>query len=273
MLDIQASAIFLGDRQQAGACGARLPEEMQPKTCWQAWDIQQATSEYLRLTTGATIAGWKCGLPSADKIIIAPIYSDSVFYYRDRPSCRIFPRQLKAAGPAELSRPVAAIEPEFAFVFRQSLMDQPDAYTPEEIDRAVDCHMALELIADRFLEPHNATYPELLADRLFNQGLFLGPRVPASTASLNLHLSYATSHADTSCADTHQTYAGAHANGEPKAPLYWLVNFLRTQGIVLSAGQIVITGSLAGVWEVPLATPIHIAYENCGEFTLDFTPR
>ena len=40
-------------------------------------------------------------------------------------------------------------------------------------------------------------------------------------------------------------------DADPRRPLYWLAEFLRQQGIGLRAGQVVITGSLAGAPALP----------------------
>ncbi len=46
-------------------------------------------------------------------------------------------------------------------------------------------------------------------------------------------------------------FAAQHPNHDPLSPLYWLVNHLSSQGIGLKQGEWVITGSYAGVVQVP----------------------
>src|SRR5690606_39981142 len=55
---------------------------------------------------------------------------------------------------------------------------RPEPYTPADVDAAIArTHLALELINSRYAEPDAAEFPEMLADGLVNQGLFIGPEV------------------------------------------------------------------------------------------------
>jgi 2-keto-4-pentenoate hydratase len=66
---------------------------------------------------------------------------------------------------------------------------------------------------------------------------------------------------------------GQHPDIHPRAPLYWLVEFLRSRGEGIVAGQAVITGSFAGVIEVPLNTNIRIDYAGLGSMEVSFNAR
>jgi 2-keto-4-pentenoate hydratase len=66
---------------------------------------------------------------------------------------------------------------------------------------------------------------------------------------------------------------GQHPNTHPRAPLYWLAEFLRSRGEGIVAGQAVITGSYAGVIEVPVNSAIKIDYAGLGSMEVSFTPR
>ena len=67
--------------------------------------------------------------------------------------------------------------------------------------------------------------------------------------------------------------AQEHPNIHPRAPLYWLVEFLRARGEGISAGQAVITGSFAGVIEVPLNTDINFNYAGLGNMLVNFKAK
>src|SRR5207237_7096780 len=56
----------------------------------------------------------------------------------------------------------------------------------------------------------------------------------------------------------------------PLRPLVWLANFLACRGDGLGAGQIVTTGSCAGVLELPLATPLDIRFGDLGTLSVQF---
>jgi 2-keto-4-pentenoate hydratase len=133
----------------------------------------------------------------------------------------------------------------------------------------VRTHLGLELINSRYAEPNTCSFPEMLADGLVNQGLFIGPQVDASLAREASELSITVT-----CANgEHSEHQGRHPNIHPRAPLYWLVEFLRSRGEGLVAGQVVITGSFAGVIEVPLDTNIDIHYAGLGTLNVSFTAK
>jgi 2-keto-4-pentenoate hydratase len=66
---------------------------------------------------------------------------------------------------------------------------------------------------------------------------------------------------------------GRHPNADPRAPLYWLAEFLRSKGQGLQAGQAVITGSYAGSFDVPLEQQVAIRYGALGVLKVRFTER
>ncbi|MBI2731947.1 MAG: hydratase, partial [Aquabacterium sp.] len=70
-----------------------------------------------------------------------------------------------------------------------------------------------------------------------------------------------------------QVRAGQHPDPLPRLPLYWLVEYLREQGIGLQAGQAVITGSYAGTFPLPVDRDIALRYGDLGDFHVQFTAR
>ena len=61
-----------------------------------------------------------------------------------------------------------------------------------------------------------------------------------------------------------------HPNGHPLAPLVWLANFLSARKETLKAGQIVTTGSYAGIVQVPIDTPITVEFGGVGSLSVQF---
>lgn len=103
----------------------------------------------------------------------------------------------------------------------------------------------------------------MLADGLVNNGLWLGPELAAPEAAA-FELSWqAGSHPA-------QKAQAKHPNGHPRAPLYWLANFLRERGLGLKAGQAVITGSYAGVLTVPVGQTVTFDYAGLARFAVEF---
>lgn len=256
-----AAAELLVDRRIHGTQGDRLPEHCRPTTIDQALAIQAAVTHLWCNLKDDSIGGWKCLLPVQDKQIVGPIYTrtiDSV------PPVALWPK--KEAGP---KGDLARIEPELAFFFGKDLPPRDEPYTPAEVDAAISrTHMALELINSRFADTGSIEFYESLADDLVNQGLFIGPQVDSEQAANAGEIAISVHHSG----ETTQ-HQGKHPNGNPRVALYWLAEFLRSRGQGIEAGQAVITGSYAGVLEVPLGKDVTIAYAGLGEMRVSFTAR
>ncbi len=255
----QQAAQLLTERRIAGAQGSRLPDHCRPLDIDNALAIQAAVTESWCDLMDDSIGGWKCGLPGPDKIVIAPIYT----------------RTIDSVPPVAVwaNNGKARIEPELAFIFGADLPARATHYTPIEVDAAIArTHLALELINSRYAEPKTCSFPEMLADGLVNQGLFIGPEVDAELARAASEFIITVNCADGASGDSTE-YQGRHPTVDPRAPLYWLVEFLRARGEGIVAGQAVITGSFAGVIEVPLNTNIQIRYAGLGDMQINFKAK
>lgn len=253
---IQLAAQLLTERRIAGVKGSRLPEHCRPLDIPSALAIQAAVTELWCDQMDDSVGGWKCGLPAPDKIVVAPIYT----------------RTIDSVPPVAVwsDNHKARIEPELAFIFGADLPARATPYTPAEVDAViVRTHLALELINSRYAEPKSCSFPEMLADGLVNQGLFIGSEVDTELARLASEFIITVN-----CANGESLeYQGRHPNNNPRAPLYWLVEFLRAQGQSIVAGQAIITGSFAGVIEVPLDTDIQINYAGLGNMQAHFKAK
>lgn len=246
------AARFLIAARQSGIAGPRLPAECRPQSLGQAFAVQQRTAELLRATRQDSIAAWKSALPSPEKTVVAPIYASGTAD--------------AAAGPIAAGSDIVRIEPEIAFELARDLRPRDTPYTEAEIDAAVGgARLALEVLGCRYASPEHASLPELLADHMFNQGLVLGPRISSPDAAPGCMT--ITLKVDGVEVEQH---AGIHPNDRPKAGLYWLANFLREQGLGLTAGQHVITGSYAGFLDVPANKDVELTYGDLGVLKVRF---
>ncbi|MBV7501829.1 2-keto-4-pentenoate hydratase [Achromobacter sp. ACM05] len=246
------AARFLIAARQSGIAGPRLPAECRPQSLGQAFAVQQRTAELLRETRQDSIAAWKSALPSPEKTVVAPIYASGTAD--------------AAAGPIAAGSDIVRIEPEIAFELARDLPPRDTPYTEAEIDAAVGgARLALEVLGCRYASPEHASLPELLADHMFNQGLVLGPRISSPDAAPGCMT--ITLKVDGVEVEQH---AGIHPNDRPKAGLYWLANFLREQGLGLTAGQHVITGSYAGFLDVPANKDVELTYGDLGVLKVRF---
>ncbi len=240
----ESAAQFLLAARQSGRPGPRIDEAARPADVADAIAVQRRVTDLL----GMTVGGWKCSVPTAERsIIAAPIFTPTI---QHRSPCT-----LRVTGA------VARIEPEIAYVLARDLPARAQPYSGSDVRTAVgSVHMALELIASRYAEPKTVTYPELLADFIANQGLFVGPAVdaPGDRALEGFPIAVHAGGALLTAVD------GKHPDGHPLKPLVWLANYLATRGDHLRAGQVVTTGSYAGIIDVPLDTPLTVAYGDFG---------
>ena len=258
MSKAQEAAAILVKRRQSGTQGDRLPESCRPTNLEQALAIQAAVSESWCELENDTIGGWKCLLPPQDKVIVGPIYTRTID--------SVAP---VALWPKPADKNLARIEPELVFFFGKDLPARAEPYTAAEVDAAISrTHMALELINCRYTDPSVCEFPEMLADGLVNQGLFIGPEVDSQKAASAGKIAIKVTHNG----EVH-THDGKHPNDNPRAPLYWLAEFLRSQGQGIVAGQAVITGSYAGVLEVPVNTEVSLEYADLGVMKVNFRAK
>jgi 2-keto-4-pentenoate hydratase len=254
-IDTQLAASILLQRRIEGTQGDRLPVESRPQTIEQAIAIQTAVANAWCEQMDDSIGGWKCLQPSNANIIVAPIFT----------------RTMNSVAPVSLwaDQGMAPIEPEIGFVMGKDLPARDQAYTPADVDAAIGrTHMCLELMRCRYADKSQCEFPEMLADSLLNQGMFVGPQIDAEKAKASAELLI-----DVTANGEKKTYQGKHPNAAPRAGLYWLAEFLRQRGMGLQAGQVVITGSFAGIIPVPLNTDVEIEYQGLGEMTLRFTAK
>jgi len=245
----------LSQRRSQGRPGPLLPEEYRPRSFQAAFAMQQAVGEVFAGVSADRVAGWKCGTPSAGKNIIGPLYAETL---QAGNVCQLY---TNAGG-------LALVEPELAFELQQDLLPRAEPYAEKEVDAAVGVtRLALELIQSRYTDTSQASFFDALADGLVNQGLWLGPELKKST---ELDLSAFTLSIRVG-GEEKEALTAQHPNGNPRAGLYWLVNFLSQQGIALRRGQQVITGSYSGVLKLPVEQLVTLGYGKLGEFTLQFS--
>ena len=248
-MSIEVVADCLVQARKSGIpCDAPVSDP--PLSIESALRVQARVRELL----GESIGGWKASLPKEDRILLAPIYAGGIVSSQP---CRV---------PAP--KGMARIEPEIAFVIGKRLPPREGGYSLDEVCGSIaEARCVFELVGSRYISPDSTPYPEMLADCLNNLGLLVGPAIasrdfPGLPAAMPLVIE-----ADGVAS---RTVPGRHPDGHPTGPLVWLVNFLAGRGIALEPGQIVITGSYAGVLELPLATPVRIRFGDLGEIGTTF---
>ncbi len=246
----QAARHLLAARR-AGQPVLRLAEACRPTNAADALAIQRRVQELL----GAQTGGWKCSVPTAGRsIACAAIFATTI--------ARASPWRVIDRGGR------ARIEPEVAFVLGLDLPSRATPYAEPEVRAAIaETRLVLELLGSRYADPSEVEFPELLADHVSNQGLFVGPIV---RDGLQRQLDAFALVVETP-STTLFAGEGRHPDGHPLRPLVWLANFLASRAEMggLTAGTIVTTGSYAGALEVPLGIPLRVTFGGLGELGVE----
>jgi len=248
--EIDAAARHLLAARRARQPGPRLPESCRPAEPGDALAIQQRVQALLGVETG----GWKASAPTAERpISCAAIFAPTI--------ARTSPCPVVAHGEG------VRIEPEIAFVLGRDLPPRSTPYDEDEVRTAIaETRLVLEILGSRYADPVAVTFPELLADQVSNQGLFVGP-VLGNALQRNLERFAVAIDAPTQALHHRD---GSHPDGHPLRPLVWLANFLGGRSEIggLKANQIVTTGSYAGALEAPLGIPLSVRFGDLGEIAL-----
>jgi 2-keto-4-pentenoate hydratase len=243
----ELAARELADRRRTGRLGLGLAAGARPT------DIEAALAMQRRVTelVGDAIGGWKCALPTPERTIVAPLFAATI--------TSVSPYRLRIRGAS------ASIEPEIAFVLDRDLPARATPYDENDLRAAIrETRLVLEVMGNRYADPAQVTFPEMLADFANNQGLFVGPVVRGGTAQALDAIPITIAGRD----GVLMTLDGRHPDGHPLRPLVWLANFLVRRGDMLRAGQIVTTGSYAGARDVPLGEPLVVTFGALGAIEL-----
>ena len=244
---IDRAAQHLLAARRSNTPGPCIPEAFRPADTDSALAIQDRVLERL----GETVGGWKCGVPNpVTGPIVATIPASAIL--RSSP-CVVFGDK-------------GQIEPEIAFVIGRDLPARATPYSPEEIRGAIrESRLVLELITTRYADKASATPAEVLADAFNNHGLLIGPVIP-NVLDHPLEKLHARIH--TASGALFDKVQG-HPSGHPLNAFSWLVQFLNGRGQGLKAGQVVTTGSYAGIVDAPLNTPIHVELGDLGAIDVE----
>jgi 2-keto-4-pentenoate hydratase len=238
---IQQAAQHLFAARKSGTPGERLPESCRPSDADSALAIQDRVLELM----GDTVGGWKCAVPMPKApVILSPI-----------------PKSQIVRSSPRVPTTSALIEPEVAFVLSRDLPARETAYTEDELRAAIgESHFVLELLRTSYANKAEASSLEILADAYNNFGLLLGPVIPNALERPleTLHVTI------TGGGRTIHDRDGRHPSGHPLKAFAWLVQYLNSRGQGLQAGEVVTTGSYAGIVEVPVGVPVHVQLGDLG---------
>ncbi|MBM3572164.1 MAG: hypothetical protein FJX52_07350 [Alphaproteobacteria bacterium] len=244
---------------------ARLPAQVTPSHMADAYAVQAHMARRL----GHDIDGWKigCTSPEAQKLLGA-----------NGPFAGPLFRPFIHSSPADLSAKDfhrRGLEPEFAFTLARDLPPRGRDYGRDEVAAAVaSLHPAIEIVDSRFTTGFGAGVLNLIADDGVNGAFVHGPAVtqwqPLDLAAWPVELKV----------DGKVVKAGVGANvmGHPLNALVWLANLLAgpTSPAAganyggLRAGQIVTTGTCAGIFDAGPSDRAIARFGKLGETRVQF---
>ena len=242
---LERLAHLLGDARRAAHPVPELSGFEEPQTVLDGYAAQEALHRYFCATTSGVLVGWKVG---------ATTTAMQKYLGVDGPAYgRILSTNLHKNG-ADLSASDfydPGIECEIAM--RIGADADEKLYSRNTIGEIIDSVLpAIEIVENRYGDFLTRSAPTLIADDFFHKACVLGTPVP-NWLGINL----ATIIGRTRINGTVRgSGTGADIMGHPLEAVAWLANTLAEHGEKLTAGQIVLTGSVAPVIWIESATAI-----------------
>jgi 2-keto-4-pentenoate hydratase len=209
-----------------------IDPQLRPGTVEDAYRLQHAVHAQVAAAGNARV-GWKVGSTSASGQrgfgLHEPVYAG--LFAHDRSS------SLAEGLRRPLTRP--SVECEIAMILRRDIDGADPALSIAAITDAIAaCHIACEIIDNRYGAPMDVGVPSLITDDFFQAGFVVGPENTAWRAQ------------DLAAAEGFIDIDGNRRSGSARdvlsafASLLWLAKALARGGHKLRAGDIVLTGTL-----------------------------
>jgi 2-keto-4-pentenoate hydratase len=251
------AARFIDEAHRTRTHYQNLPEAIAPGTVAEAYAAQAALCELWGPRLGP-VAGLKIAtttrvmqeLMGIDHPCMGTIFAARVY-----------------ASPATIAKADyinVRIECELAVRLGRDLPQAGAPYAREGVRGAVSEVMAaFELIEDRFADYKSSNALSLIADNAWNGGIVLGPAIPLS-ANLDLDGIPGT-------LKRNGKEAGSGRTDDPLGALAWLANQAAECGRPMSAGMVVITGSVIPTVDIAPGERLDFALDGIGAASLAAT--
>jgi 2-keto-4-pentenoate hydratase len=251
------AARYIDEAHRTRARYRNLPEAIAPTTVAEAYAAQAALCELWEPRLGP-IAGLKIAtttrvmqeLMGIDHPCMGTIFAARIY-----------------ASPATIARADfvnVRVECELAVRLARDLPQTGTPYTRESVRGAIgDAMAAFELIEDRFADYKSSRALSLIADNAWNGGVVLGSAKPLP-AGLDLD-------GIAGVLRSGSKEAGTGRTDDPLGALAWLANQAAECGRPMTAGMVVITGSVMPTVDIALGERLDFALDGIGEVTLSAT--
>ncbi len=225
---------------------AGLPDDCRPRDLAEAYAVQDAVARAL-----GPVGGWKVGATAPDAAPnCAPLPADTIL---DSPA---------SLGPEDCR--LRGVEPEIAFRLARDL---PAGAGRDEALAAIEsAHPAIEVCDSRFREIEGIDEPSKMADGNYNCALVLGPawdgwRELAIAEQLMRLVVNGEAVAEG---------RGGNTAGDLIRLLVWLADHAAGRGMPLRRGQVITTGSWAGLRFVPAGAEVEADFPGIGQARVAF---
>lgn len=253
----RSAALFGAARLKAAAL-PDMADTDRPGSIADGYAVQAALHDYFRTQTGSTLAGWKIGATTA---------SMQAYLGVDGPAFgRVMASNVYGNGASIAAADFCHPGIECEIGMRIALDSADTAYTRDTIGGIVDTVFpAMEIVENRYGDFLARGTPTLIADDFFHKACVLGDEI-ADWQPIDLAATAGRTLID---GKEEGSGTGADVMGHPFEALAWLANTLADHGERLSAGQIVLTGSVAPViWVDRETTRAEIELEDLGKVGL-----
>ena len=248
------AARFIDEAHRTRSRYRNLPDDIAPATLAEAYAAQAALCELWGPQLGP-VAGLKIAtttrvmqeLMGIDHPCMGTIFAARVY-----------------ASPAAISKADfinVRVECELAVRLGRDLPEAEAPHTRESVRAAVaEVMAAFELIEDRFADYKSSRALSLIADNAWNGGVVLGRTVPLA-AGLNLD-------GIAGVLSRNGSQVGTGKTDDPLGALAWLANQAAEHGRPMTAGMVVITGSVIPTVDIAAGERLDFTIQDIGEASL-----
>jgi 2-oxopent-4-enoate hydratase len=220
-----------------------------------AYAIQQYITKK-RLESGQKIVGRKIGLTSK---VMQELFHVNEPDYGTLFEDLIYPNRSVIKKDKMIQ---ARVEAEVAFILKQDLPG-PDITALQVLQATEGVMPCLEIIDSR-IEDYRIKIQDTVADNASCWGVILGPKL-SPPLGIDYSVLGLTAYKN---GEVVATATGAAVLGNPLNSVAWLANKLLGYGVVLKAGDIVISGSLIGAFPIDRGDVVQANFDRIGEVSV-----
>lgn len=253
--DAKSAARFIAEAHEKRQPYQNLSGALEPQTVADAYAVQEALRALWEPKWGK-VAGLKIATTTKVMQQLMGI---------DHPCGGMIYEKRIHSSPAKIQHADymhVVVEAELAVRVKSTLAKKASAWTQEEVRREVGEVMpAFELIEDRQADYKQTRAYTLIADNAWNAGIVLGKPVKVAE---NVELNGLAGRLVTSASGVREG-----KTDDPMGALAWVANLAADRGRPLSAGQVVITGSVVATLPIGAGERFQFEIDSLGSVELE----